>query len=131
MADIFRVVGEEPKKRFDLASFFTSVVSRQEDPWTAAEAFLCILSAAAACDGNVSPEESQEILSTIHRSRLFRELRGDDLQRVNNIVADRLAKRRDAALAEACKALPDELALPAFAHAVDIVLADGSLVHAE
>jgi uncharacterized tellurite resistance protein B-like protein len=129
---VFQVVGSsEPQKRFDIGTFFKSVVSRQEEAWTGAEAFLCIICAAAACDGTVSPEESEEILATIHRSRLYKDSSGDELRRVNSVVAERLARRGDKALIEACAALPRELSLPAFAHAVDIVLSDGGFVQAE
>lgn len=121
----------EAPKRFDITSFLTSIISRQEDPWTGAEAFLCIVTSAASCDGTISPEESEEILSMIHRARLFKNASGDELRKVNSAVADRLAKRGGRALAEACAALPDEFKLAAFAYSVDIVMADGGLVRAE
>ncbi len=124
-------LGQPPKRAFDFQSFFTNIVSRQEDAWTEAEAFLFIAIFAASCDGNVSPEESEQILATIHRSRLFRDANSEELRRINNVVADRLAKRGERALADACAALPPHLALSAFAMAVDIVLADGGFVRAE
>lgn len=124
-------LGQPPKRTFDFQSFFTNIASRQEDTWTEAEAFLFIAISAASCDGNVAPEESEQILAMVHRSRLFRDANGDELRRINNAVADRFAKRGDRALPDACAALSSTLALPAFAMAVDIVLADGGFVRAE
>lgn len=124
-------VGQPPRRSFDFKSFFTAVTPRQEDTWTEAEAFLFIAIYAASCDGNVSPEESEQILAMIHRSRIFREATADELRGVNNKVADRLARRGERALADACASLSSNLALPAFATAVDIVLADGGFAPAE
>lgn len=124
-------VAAEPRRSFDFTNFFTNVVARQEDVWTEAEAFLCVILAAASCDGNISPEESEQILGTLHRSRLFKDASGDELRRINSAVADRIARRGARALAEACSVLPEQLALPAFAQAVDVVLADGGFVRSE
>lgn len=124
-------VVSEPRRGFDFRSFFTNIAARNEDVWTEAEAFLFIIVAAASCDGHVSPEESEQILSTIHRSRLFKEANSEEMRRINSEVADRLAKRGERALAEACSALPKQYALPAFAQAVDVVLSDGGFVAAE
>lgn len=124
-------VAVEPKPPFDFRTFFTNVVARQEDAWTEAEAFLCIILAAASCDGNIAPEESEQILGTLHRSRLFKDASAEELRRVNSAVADRLTRRGPRALAEACSVLPEALALPAFAQAVDVVLADGGFVRSE
>lgn len=124
-------VSPEPRKNFDFGRFISVELFRQEEPWTAAQAFLCIIVGAASCDGNISPEESEQILSTIHRSRLFKQATGDELRAVNNVVMDRLTKRGRRAVADACTALPAELALAAFTQAVDVVLADGGFVRAE
>lgn len=121
----------QPKPPFDFGKFISVELFRQEEPWTAAQAFLCIIVAAAMCDGNISPEESEQILSTIHRSRLFKQASGDELRSINNVVADRLAKRGDRAVADACVSLPPEFSQAAFAQALDVILADGSFVRAE
>jgi tellurite resistance protein len=124
-------LGQPPRRSFDFKSFFTNIAMRQEESWTPAEAFLFIAVSAASSDGNISPEESEQILITMHRSRLFREASADELRRIHSVVGDRLAKRGERALVDACAALPPHLALPAFAVAVDIVLADGVFVRAE
>lgn len=123
-------VSPEPRKPFDIGKFFTTVI-KQEDPWTPAQAFLCIIVGAASCDGNISPEENGQILATIHRSLLFKEAKGEDLRAINNVVLDRISKRGRRAIADACTALPPDYARAAFAHAVDVVLADGGFVRAE
>ena len=124
-------VAAEPRKSFDFGRFISVELFRQEEPWTAAQAFLFIIIAAASCDGNIAPEESEQILSTIHRSRLFKEASGEELRNIHNVVVDRLGKRGDRALSDACTALPVEYALAAFAQAIDVVLADGGFVAAE
>lgn len=130
MGTVFTVEAQ-PRKSVDFAKFLGSVVFRQEEPWTAAEAFLCIISAAASCDGNLSPEEAEGILATLHRSALFKTAAGDELRQINTRVMDRLGRRGARAVSEACAALPEGLRLAVFAHAVDIVLSDGTFVQAE
>ncbi len=125
------VAADRPKQSFDLTSFFKSVVFRQEEQWTPAEAFLCIITGAATADGVISPEENEEILVTLHRSRLFKSESGDKLREIGIRVADRLQRRGDHAVEDACALLPREFANSAFAHAVDIVMADGVYVRAE
>jgi uncharacterized tellurite resistance protein B-like protein len=129
---VFAARAVEPERKpMDFKAFFGSVIFRQEEPWTAAEAFLGIITAAAAADGHLSPEESEQILNTIHRSKLFKNVNGDELRKINNTVADRIEKRKTRAVGEACAALPENLRLACFAHAVDIVLSDGTCVEAE
>ncbi len=131
MAFEFSAQVEEPKQRFNFGTFFTTVVMQQEDPWTPAQAFLCVLQAAAECDGAASPDEINEIISTLHRSRIFKEAGPEQTRQASKIVSERLSKRGRRAVAEACAVLREEYALPVFAHAVDIVLADGGFVQAE
>jgi len=131
MAFEFSAQVEEPKQHFNFGTFFTTVVLQKEDPWTPAQAFLCVLQAAAECDGSTSPDEINEILATLHRSRIFKEAGPEQTRQASKVVAERLSKRGHRALTEACAALKEQYALPVFAHAVDIVLADGGFVQAE
>lgn len=99
--------------------------------WSPPEAFFAILFAAATCDGAVSAEEQAEFAALIHRSRALRSLSAEDLQTLNVAVVQRFSRDRADALAAACAALPADMRLAAFAHALDLVLCDGELIKEE
>ena len=94
--------------------------------WSKEEAFLAVLFAAATCDGTLSGEEQEELLALVHRSRVLKVLSTDQLAAINVTIASRL-RDADTALRNACVALPEEMRLTAFAHALDLVLADGQI----
>ena len=89
-------------------------------------AFLGILMAADYSDGVVSEEESQAFVGAVSRMKLYRDLTG---QQINRLI-DRgtgIIKRRglDDALQAFADALPEGLHRAAFANACNQVLADG------
>jgi len=94
------------------------------------EAFLCLLLSAAAVDGNVALEEQAEIYALARRSRALKSVNANQLAAANASVNQRL-KDRPNGLQEACLSLPADMRLPVFAHCVDIILADGSLLPVE
>ena len=99
--------------------------------WSLAEAFFAVLLSAAVCDGAVQPIEQETLLALVHRSRALKALSKDDLAALNVSVVEKLRSASEDGLARACAALPADLRLPIFAHALDIVLADGELTNAE
>lgn len=94
--------------------------------WSAPEAFVAILFSAVTCDGELTAIEHEELLALAHRSRALKTLSRQELAVLNTTVLDRL-RAEETALADACGALPEEMRLAAFAHALDLVLADGEL----
>lgn len=101
---------------------------RQPGPaWSAPEAFVAILFAAATCDGDLAREEQEELIALTHRSRALKTLSQAQLVEINRTIVERLAQDAKVALAQACAALPRDMRLSAFAHALDLVLADGAL----
>lgn len=121
---------ESQHESFDLDKLTTAFKNKNESDWTIPEAYLCILICAAMSDGVVGPEEVSEIKTISARSTTFKSLSRSDLTLANQVVNDRVATRPNA-LESACKALPADMRLPVFAHCVDIVLADGSLLAIE
>ncbi|MDP3459908.1 MAG: tellurite resistance TerB family protein [Hyphomonas sp.] len=98
--------------------------------WSIPEAYMCLILAAAFSDGELAPEEKQEIAALVMRSRTMKTLSQTELAKVNATVNERM-KARPNGLDEACNALPDDMRLSVFAHCVDIVLADGELRQGE
>jgi uncharacterized tellurite resistance protein B-like protein len=66
----------------------------------------------------------------VHRSRALKSLSTSELAEINTKIVARL-RDAETALQEACQALPEEMRLPLFAHALDLVLADGELKQQE
>jgi uncharacterized tellurite resistance protein B-like protein len=96
------------------------------DAWSIPEAFLAVLFAAVTCDGELVAVEHEELLALAHRSRALKTLTAKQLGELNVRILERM--RADVAmLRSACAALPAEMRLPVFAHALDLVLADGEL----
>jgi uncharacterized tellurite resistance protein B-like protein len=81
---------------------------------------------ATTCDGQLAAVEHEELLALVHRSRALKSLSTNELAEINTKIVARL-RDADSALQEACKSLPEEMRLPLFAHALDLVLADGEL----
>jgi uncharacterized tellurite resistance protein B-like protein len=94
--------------------------------WPIPEAFLTILFRAVTCDGELAAVEHEELLALAHRSRALKTLTTKQLSDLNIRILERL-RRSDATLRDACAELPEEMRAPVFAHALDLVLADGEL----
>jgi uncharacterized tellurite resistance protein B-like protein len=134
MADFFvSTLGarrERPENPFDWSRLLASQEAGAQEGWTIPEAFLAVLFAAATCDGQLAAVEHEELLALAHRSRALKSLSTNELAEINIKIVARL-RDAETALEEACKALPEEMRLPLFAHALDLVLADGELNHEE
>jgi tellurite resistance protein len=85
-----------------------------------------VLFGAATCDGQLAAVEHEELLALAHRSRALKSLSTNELAEINTKIVARL-RDEATALQGACTALPEEMRLPLFAHALDLVLADGEL----
>jgi uncharacterized tellurite resistance protein B-like protein len=94
--------------------------------WTIPEAFLAILFAAVTCDGELAAVEHEELMALAHRSRALKTVSAKQLAELNIRVVERM-RRTDTMVSDACAALPAEMRLSAFSHALDLVLADGEI----
>ncbi len=134
MADVLNIFQStaEPAQAstFDLDKLTQEFKQQRNTDWSVPEAFLCLLLSAAAVDGNVALEEQAEIYALARRSRALKTVNASQLAAANASVNQRLKSRPDG-LQEACQSLPADMRLPVFAHRVDIILADGSLLPVE
>lgn len=129
MTNLFASKVAAEKKPFDAAKLADRYRFRATD-WTIPEAYLAVLLSAAMADGAFDGLERDSILLAARRSRALATLSPAELAATNDSVIHRLQSRADA-LREACDTLPREMALSVFAHAVDLILADGDLVKVE
>ncbi len=146
MTDIFKQTIERVTTGDDLQMLFRPTTTSEEpslpdldalaldfksqSDWTIPEAYLGLIIAAAFSDGDLAPEERQEIAALVTRSRTMKRLSQGELARTNQTVNERMQSRQNG-LEEACLALPSDMRLSVFAHCVDIVLADGELRQSE
>lgn len=98
----------------------------EAETWSIPEAFLAILFGAVTCDGELAPVEHEELLALAHRSRALKTLTQKQLANLNVRILERMRKA-DTVLQQACAALPEDIHAPVFAHALDLILADGEL----
>lgn len=109
--------------------FFKNLVSR--GAWSKEDAFYGVLFAAAMSDGSVSDSESEEVIALAHRTRTLKGVSQADLQAMHTRVEEQFKRDFQSALNDACNSVPSEVAYALFAHAVDIVFADGKVVTRE
>lgn len=128
---------DKPKRKWALFSRPSAVPTMPPE-----EAFLAILIGAARADGNVSPEESQELAALTSRTRTFSEIPVARINDCQKRVEERIARDGlDKVLGAACVAILKDKSASAddvrtkaesvFAHAVDLVFADRELHEAE
>ena len=134
MAEVLKIFEAAPtpaaSSTFDLDKLTEQFRQQRNTDWTVPEAFICLLLAAAAADGNVGLEEQAEIHALARRSRALKTINAAQLAAANTTVTKRLQSRPNG-LKEACESLPMDMRLPVFAHCVDIILADGALLPVE
>jgi uncharacterized tellurite resistance protein B-like protein len=129
-SNVFESFAGERKAPLDIKKLAEQYAHPHATDWTIPEAYLCLLVSAAYADGELAPEEHEELIALAHRARTLRSLSRNDLAAANDTVNDRLRNRPDA-LQEACDALPNEIRLSVFAQCVEIVVADGELMKSE
>ena len=107
---------------------WSSMISEppEAEAWSVPEAFVTVLLAAVTCDGEMAAVEHEELLALAHRSRALKSLSINQLSALNVKAVARL-RDQAGALADACAALPADARPSVFAHALDLVLADGEL----
>ena len=96
------------------------------------EAFAAICLVAIASDGYLSDSEEVEMKSRLRRMKLFRSESEAGLTQIKNYLVERLKQHGPNELIKSAQsALPPDLAATAFATAVDLVFADGSVARQE
>lgn len=111
---------------FDWSALLAADAPKAEAPWSTPEAFLAILFFAVTCDGDLAAVEHETLLALAHRSPTLKALSPAQLGELNVRIVGRL-RDDDQALRKACAAVPEEMRLPLFAHALDLLLSDGEL----
>ncbi len=101
-------------------------------PFNKQEGFAAIMLAVVAADGEISEEEIEDYVSRLSRMRLFADMSSSETSR----MIDKLFKVKskggpDALVGRGVPALTPELKETAFAVAVDMIFADGSVEDAE
>lgn len=97
-----------------------------------AEAVYALLAAAAAVDGKISAEESEELTALCHRSRTLAKLGPEKLENVRAAIAPRLEPNKIGALIDhAAKSLPSKMRLAVFGHCADLIFADRVVLKSE
>ncbi|MEL6830567.1 MAG: TerB family tellurite resistance protein [Pseudomonadota bacterium] len=124
---IFEEVKEEDKSD---GINFDEFKNKSESDWTIPEAYMCLLLRSIYADGVAKQVEADYVRGLVSRCRTFRNESQDSLAALNIRVKKRMEEAMDP-VAEACEALPPDMHLCLFAHAVDIVLSDGELADAE
>jgi hypothetical protein len=105
--------------------------SERPGHYQAPEAFLCILALAATVDHAMGRLESELLQAVTHRWGTLGVVREKDVTPLNSAVTTRLGAGFDAALDDACAALPQAMRTTVFAQAFDMMLCDGALCSAE
>lgn len=92
----------------------------------AQEAFAGVLFGASACDGHISDEEMQSLVTCLIRMKLYSRMNGKQFNQMMDKLHTVLKKKGVDVLIDGCTAaLPAELEKTVFANACDIVLSDG------
>jgi tellurite resistance protein len=92
------------------------------------EGFAGVLLCASACDGHIGDEEGQSINLILGRRRLYERLTQQQFgSMMDRLVGELKRSGPEKVLAKSYPAVPPELRETAFANAVDIVLADGTV----
>ncbi|WP_395645674.1 tellurite resistance TerB family protein [Terricaulis sp.] len=119
--------GDPPKNTLSWSSLVGEPpVAPATKTWTVPAAFVMVLLAAVTCDGEMAEVEHEEILALTHRSRALQSLSPAQIAALNVQAVSRM-RDEPTALADACAALPEDMRPTVFAHALDLVLADGEL----
>ncbi len=127
--NVFQSYAVAKRTPFDIEKL-SDKFRRHNTGWTIPEAYLCVLLAASVADGTFNAAETGAIQEIVRRSRAMAAVSARDLAMANDVVNKRL-QVNPMALKEACQTLPTDMGLPVFAHAIDIILADGELLSSE
>ncbi len=96
------------------------------------EGFAGVLLCASACDGHIGDEEGQSINLILGRRRLYERLTQQQFcSMMDRLMGELKRGGPEKLLEKSLPAVPPELRETAFANAVDIVLADGTVEEEE
>ncbi|MEL6474637.1 MAG: TIR domain-containing protein [Pseudomonadota bacterium] len=130
IGQIFTDIVLERGAAFSESDFDRIELAANSQDWSVSEAYLAILLSAVFSDGELAPEESDEIKTLVSRSRIFKCYNDQELAELNEVINRKLAKDEES-LEKACNTIPRDMRLSIFARSVDISLADGDLNEAE
>ncbi len=127
---IFLDISEsKPVEDKEIDPFANLDVPRPND-WTIAQAYMCVLLAAVYADKVAVETEIDYVRSLVKRSKTLRGKHQNELAQLDAEVRERMRTRHDY-LSEACEAMPKDMHVSMFTHAVDIILADGRMEDSE
>ena len=110
----------------------TNVSDKLNIELTAEESFAGIMLAAAAVDGSMADKETQNLLTTLKRTKLFENQTDASISQTLSLLLQIIkAHGVDALLELAIPKLPDYLSATTFAIATDIAIADGTMLDEE
>lgn len=99
-----------------------------ESPYGPQEGYAGVLLCASACDGHIADEEAQSLFLILSQKKLYQRLSSQQFSSVMDRLMGSLKKGGPEKLLDKCfPVVPPELRESAFANAVDIVLASGSV----
>ena len=97
-------------------------------PFGPHEGFAGVLLCASACDGHIGEEEGQSLNMILSQKKLYERLTQQQFgSMMDRLVAELKRGGPEQLLEKAYPAVPPELRESAFANAVDVVLADGTV----
>jgi len=118
------------KQEADFESIMETANVPGNHGWSIEEAYMCILLDAVWADDDAAPEEKAYLAALVKRCQTLRGKGDNELARLNMTVMEKRQNQPNY-LANACEALPSDIHKTLFAHAIDIVMADGKLHPAE
>jgi uncharacterized tellurite resistance protein B-like protein len=96
------------------------------------EAAATVLVASIACDGALASEESVRLNALLSSMRLYRGVPGEQIQSLIDAAVHAVTQQGAEELLPACAAaVPEELRVPLFALAVELVFVDGRVAERE
>ncbi|WP_319419933.1 tellurite resistance TerB family protein [Pleurocapsa sp. FMAR1] len=111
---------------------FSNVRTGKTTDLSPAESFAGIMLATIAADGYLAREETQSLMSTLYRMKLFQSYPNDHVSRMIDKLAKIIQTRgADTLLNVAVQCLPEYLHETVFAVATDLILSDGEVSEEE
>jgi len=123
------IAGDKPVEDKEIDPFKDLDVPRPND-WTIAQSYMCVLLAAVYADKVAVDSEVEYVRALVKRCKTLRGKHQNELAQLDAEVRERMRTRHDY-LGEACDAMPKDMHLAVFTHAVDIILADGRMEDSE
>lgn len=111
---------------------FSNVRTAKTTDLSPAESFAGIMLATIAADGYLANEETQNLITTLYRMKLFQSYPSDHVSRmIGKLMKIIQTKNADTLLNVAVQSLPEYLHETVFAVATDLILSDGEVSNVE